>query len=69
MTSSRGIPGSEFREPRRLVLPETEHGAAGDDDEVIDAHRARLVPRARQRFLDAPLLRARVVSLHLDSSA
>lgn len=47
------------------MLAEAEHGSAGDDDEVVDADRARLVAGTGQRLLDAPLLRARVVRLDL----
>ena len=47
------------------MLAEAEHGSAGDDDEVVDADRARLVAGAGQRLLDAPLLRACVVRLDL----
>jgi len=48
------------------MFTQPQHCSTGDDDEVVDADRAGLVPRAGQGFLYAPLLRSGIVSLNLE---
>ena len=55
----------DFRQPRRLSLAQSEEGAAGDDNVVVDGYGARLLAGPPHWGLYAPRASLGIIGLNL----